>query len=140
MDEYVDPVIDAVLERNVTVAANGRTTIMLGDKEVEWDNNFRMYMCSKLPNPHYGPEISGKTMIINYSVTQQGLQAQLLNVTVGHERQDRARSDECDCIHARILPAAPLAVFGLGAEELAPEDVAHNHRQTYGAETPRMRD
>ena len=88
VDEYVDPVIDPVLERNVTVGANGRVTIMLGDKEVEWDSNFRMYMCSKLPNPHYGPEISGKTMIINYSVTQQGLQEQLLNVTVGHERQD----------------------------------------------------
>ena len=65
VDEYVDPVIDPVLERNVTVAANGRVTIILGDKEVEWDSNFRMYMCSKLPNPHYGPEISGKTMIIN---------------------------------------------------------------------------
>ncbi len=43
----------------------------LGDKEVEWDNNFRLYMTSKLSNPHYGPEISGKTMIINYGVTQQ---------------------------------------------------------------------
>ena len=27
-------------------------------------------------------------MIINYSVTQQGLQEQLLNVTVSHERPD----------------------------------------------------
>lgn len=50
------------------------------------DDNFRLYLTSKLPNPHYGPEVSGKTMIINYSVTQQGLQAQLLNVTVQHER------------------------------------------------------
>lgn len=40
-------------------------------------------MTSKLSNPHYGPEISGKTMIINYGVTQQGLTEQLLNVTVG---------------------------------------------------------
>lgn len=39
--------------------------------QVEWDDNFRLYMTSKLSNPHYGPEISGKTMIINYGVTQQ---------------------------------------------------------------------
>ena len=38
---------------------------------MEWDSNFRLYMTSKLSNPHYGPEISGKTMIINYGVTQQ---------------------------------------------------------------------
>ena len=60
----------------------------LGDKDVEWDSNFRLYMTSKLSNPHYGPEVSGKTMIINYSVTQQGLSEQLLNVTVAHERPD----------------------------------------------------
>lgn len=45
-------------------------------------------MSSKLANPHYSPEVSGKTMIINYSVTQQGLTEQLLNVTVRYERSD----------------------------------------------------
>lgn len=45
--------------------------VLLGDKEVEWDDNFRLYMTTKLSNPHYGPEISGKVMIINYSVTLQ---------------------------------------------------------------------
>lgn len=50
---------------------SGRKAVKLGDKEVEWDNNFRLYMTTKLSKPHYGPEISGKSMIINYSVTQQ---------------------------------------------------------------------
>jgi hypothetical protein len=62
--------------------------ITLGDKQIEWDDSFRLFLTSKLPNPHYGPEVSGKTMVINYSVTQQGLQEQLLNVTVRHERLD----------------------------------------------------
>eukprot|EP01018_Ginkgo_biloba_P029506 Gb_13876 [translate_table: standard] len=88
VDEYIDPVIDPVLEKLTTTAPGGIKTIKLGDKDIEWDDNFRLYLISKLPNPHYGPEISGKTMIINYSVTEQGLQAQLLNATVGHERPD----------------------------------------------------
>lgn len=67
-------------------ATPGKLVIKLGDKEVEWDPNFRLYMTSKQSNPHYGPEVSGKTMIINYGVTQQGLTEQLLNVTVKHER------------------------------------------------------
>ena len=53
------------------VQAGGRKAIQLGDKEIDWDDNFRLYMCTKLPNPQYGPEVAGKTIIINYSVTQQ---------------------------------------------------------------------
>ena len=30
-------------------------------------------MISKLSNPHYSPEIMGKTSVINYSVTFEGL-------------------------------------------------------------------
>lgn len=87
VDEYIDPIIDPVLEKSFSRSGN-RKEIMLGDKLVEWDDNFRLYMCTKLSNPHYSPEVSGKTMIINYSVTQQGLQDQLLNVVVRFERSD----------------------------------------------------
>ncbi|DBA95316.1 TPA: Dynein heavy chain cytoplasmic [Trebouxia sp. C0006] len=88
LDEYIDPVIDPVLEKSFVVQGSGRKAVKLGDKEVEWDSNFRLYMTTKLSKPHYGPEISGKSMIINYSVTQQGLAEQLLNVVVKHERAD----------------------------------------------------
>ncbi|KXZ49756.1 DHC2 protein [Gonium pectorale] len=94
LDEYIDPVIDPVLEKNLVPGSTGKAVIKLGDKEVEWDNNFRLYMTSKLSNPHYGPEISGKTMIINYGVTQQGLTEQLLNVTLRHERPDLEEARE----------------------------------------------
>eukprot|EP00959_Pyramimonas_sp_CCMP1952_P088509 1851918-Pyramimonas_sp.AAC.1 len=89
VDEYIDPTIDPVLEKNVT-EVQGRKVIMLGDKQIEWDDSFRLFLTSKLPNPHYGPEVSGKTMVINYSVTQQGLQEQLLNVVVRVTNQPRA--------------------------------------------------
>ena len=85
--KHLDPVIDNVLERRIT-ERNGIKTVQIGDSEVEWDDNFRLYMTSKLPNPSYGPEVSGKTMIINYGVTLVGLQEQLLNVTVKMERPD----------------------------------------------------
>ena len=55
---------------------------------IEWDDNFRLFFTTKLANPHYSPEIMGKTMIINYGVTMDGLANQLLNVVVGHERPD----------------------------------------------------
>ena len=59
-----------------------------GDKTIEWDENFRLFFTTKLANPHYSPEIMGKTMIINYGVTMDGLANQLLNVVVANERPD----------------------------------------------------
>ena len=55
---------------------------------IEWDENFRLFFTTKLANPHYSPEIMGKTMIINYGVTMDGLANQLLNVVVANERPD----------------------------------------------------
>jgi dynein heavy chain len=87
VDEDIDPMIDPILEKS-TFMQGPQRMIKLGDKTVEWDDNFRMYMTSKLANPHYTPEIMGKVMIINYSVTMTGLAAQLLNDVVANERPD----------------------------------------------------
>jgi dynein heavy chain len=87
VDEELDPILDPVLEKSTFMEGSQRF-IKLGDKNIEWDSNFRLYFTSKLANPHYSPEVMGKTMIINYSVTQNGLANQLLNVVVAHERPD----------------------------------------------------
>jgi ATP-binding dynein motor region len=62
--------------------------IITGDKTIEWDENFRLFFTTKLANPHYSPEVMGKTMIINYGVNMDGLTNQLLNVVVTTERSD----------------------------------------------------
>jgi dynein heavy chain, axonemal len=87
IDEELDPMLDPVLEKNVVVEG-GQKLIKLGDKLVDWDDNFRLFFTTKLANPHYSPEVMGKTMIINYGVTMDGLANQLLNVVVAHERPD----------------------------------------------------
>lgn len=85
--EELDPILDPILDKN-TFVGGSQLLIKLGGKNIEWDENFRLYFTSKLANPHYSPEIMSKTMIINYSVTQKGLTNQLLDVVVGHERPD----------------------------------------------------
>ena len=84
VDEFIDPVINPVLDQDYTGEGMNKR-INLGDKEVDWDDSFKLYMTSKLPNPHYTPEIFGRSSVINYSVTEDGLAAQLLNVVVGFE-------------------------------------------------------
>ncbi|XP_069727356.1 dynein axonemal heavy chain 10 [Phaenicophaeus curvirostris] len=87
VDEYIDPVIDNVLEKNIKVA-QGRKFIVLGDKEVDYDSNFRFYLNTKLSNPKYSPSLFGKAVVINYTVTLKGLEDQLLSVITGFERRE----------------------------------------------------
>ena len=62
--------------------------IKLGDKEVEYNPDFHFYITTKLSNPHYTPEISTKTTIVNFAVKEQGLEAQLLGIVVRKERPE----------------------------------------------------
>ncbi|XP_021268215.1 dynein heavy chain 10, axonemal isoform X2 [Numida meleagris] len=87
VDEYIDPVIDNVLEKNIKVA-QGRKFVVLGDKEVDYDSNFRLYLNTKLANPKYSPSVFGKAMVINYTVTLKGLEDQLLSVITGFEKRE----------------------------------------------------
>lgn len=51
--------------------------IKLGDKEIDYNPEFRFYLTTKLANPHYTPEISTKSTIVNFCVKQQGLEDQV---------------------------------------------------------------
>jgi dynein heavy chain len=87
IDTEIDPIIDPVLEKNITTKA-GVKVITLADNEIEWTDEFQMFMTTKIANPSYTPEVFGKTMIINFNVTLLGLRDQLLNEVVGYERPE----------------------------------------------------
>ncbi|XP_068162278.1 dynein axonemal heavy chain 10 [Antennarius striatus] len=87
VDEYIDPVIDNVLEKNVK-GTEGRQTIKLGDKELDYDPSFKLYLNSKLANPKFSPSVFGKAMVINYTVTLKGLEDQLLSFIMGFEKKE----------------------------------------------------
>ena len=70
------------------VGQQGREFVMLGDKEVDYDPNFRLYLTTKLANPKYTPAHFGKSMVINFTVTLKGLEDQLLSVIVKYERKE----------------------------------------------------
>ncbi|UYV65972.1 DNAH10 [Cordylochernes scorpioides] len=66
----------------------GRNFIVLGDKEVDYDPNFQLYLICKLANPKFPPAIFAKSLIINFTVTLKGLEEQLLSVLVAFERKE----------------------------------------------------
>ena len=52
--------------------------IRFADTDVEYDSNFKLYITTKISNPHYLPEICIKVTIVNFTVTMGGLEEQLL--------------------------------------------------------------
>uniref|UniRef100_A0A3B3XVV3 Dynein heavy chain ATP-binding dynein motor region domain-containing protein n=1 Tax=Poecilia mexicana TaxID=48701 RepID=A0A3B3XVV3_9TELE len=90
VDEYIDPVIDNVLEKNVK-GVEGRQVIMLGDKEVHYDPNFKLFLNTKLSNPKYSPAwivFENLNVLILHTVTLKGLEDQLLSVIMGFEKRE----------------------------------------------------
>jgi len=87
IDEELDPMIDPVLEKNI-VKQGGVNKLKLGDSNLDYHDDFLMFLTTKIGNPNYTPEIFGKSMIINFSVTMLGLRDQLLNDIVQFERPD----------------------------------------------------
>jgi len=91
MGEGVDAVLQPVIARN-TIKRGMKKVIKLGDKELTYHANFRLFMQTKLSNPHYPPEIQAECTIINFTVTEAGLEDQLLFLVVRLERPDLART------------------------------------------------
>ncbi|XP_062976517.1 dynein axonemal heavy chain 9 [Elgaria multicarinata webbii] len=85
LEESVDPVLGPLLGRETI--KKGRY-IKIGDKECEFNPSFRLLLHTKLANPHYQPEMQAQCTLINFTVTRDGLEDQLLAAVVSMERPD----------------------------------------------------
>jgi dynein heavy chain len=82
--ETLDATLDPVLAR--AVYKKGRNMYLrFGGEEIAFDPMFKLYLTSKLSNPHYSPEILAQTTLINFIATEAGLEDQLLARVVNAE-------------------------------------------------------
>jgi dynein heavy chain len=85
--EDIDPSLNPVLMRQ-TFKMAGLSYIKIGENILEFNKDFRLYMTSKLVNPHYQPEITSKSSVVNFMITKVGLVDQLLELTVQKEKAE----------------------------------------------------
>eukprot|EP00764_Aduncisulcus_paluster_P008088 gnl/Carplike_NY0171/2637_a3544_383.p1 GENE.gnl/Carplike_NY0171/2637_a3544_383~~gnl/Carplike_NY0171/2637_a3544_383.p1 ORF type:complete len:1624 (-),score=590.72 gnl/Carplike_NY0171/2637_a3544_383:137-4699(-) len=87
--EELDPALEPILQQQVfKQKGSGGLSIKLGDQTIPYNTNFRLYITTKLPNPVYAPELCVKVTLLNFAITQRGLEDQLLAKVVGKERID----------------------------------------------------
>lgn len=94
--EELDPGLDPILTKSV-YEQDGIKKVNFGTKSdgIEYDDNFRFLITTKLDNPHFLPETCIKMAIINFSVTFDGLEEQLLvDVMRSQEPETQQKKDE----------------------------------------------
>ena len=87
IEEELDPVLDPVLERRL-VKKGKMFVIPLADKEVDFTETFRLFCTTRLPNPHFTPELSAKVTVVDFTVTMAGLEDQLLGKLILKEKHE----------------------------------------------------
>ena len=85
--EELDPSLEPLLLKQ-TFKSGGVTCMRLGDATVEYSEDFRLYITTKLRNPHYLPETAVKVTLLDFAITREGLSDQLLALVVAKERPD----------------------------------------------------
>uniref|UniRef100_A0A8C5Z8W6 Dynein axonemal heavy chain 12 n=1 Tax=Marmota marmota marmota TaxID=9994 RepID=A0A8C5Z8W6_MARMA len=105
--EELDPSLEPLLLRQ-TFKQGGLDCIRLGEVIIEYSFDFKFYITTKLRNPHYMPELATKVSLLNFMITPEGLEDQLLGIVVAKERnalilQSAANKKQLNDIETKIL-------------------------------------
>eukprot|EP00163_Fabomonas_tropica_P009916 TRINITY_DN1985_c0_g1_i1.p1 TRINITY_DN1985_c0_g1~~TRINITY_DN1985_c0_g1_i1.p1 ORF type:complete len:4225 (-),score=1474.45 TRINITY_DN1985_c0_g1_i1:598-13272(-) len=87
VSEDLDPVLAPILSRQ-TYKRGRNTYIKFNDREIEYQPTFQLFLQTHHANPHFKPEIVAQTTVVNFTVTAEGLEDQMLALVVNKERPD----------------------------------------------------
>ncbi|PFH38386.1 putative dynein heavy chain [Besnoitia besnoiti] len=89
--EHCSDELDSSLEplfARAVFKAGGAEMIRLRDTAIDYSRSFRLFLSTLLSNPHFPPEHCAQLTLLDFSVTPEGLQDQLLGVLVAHEEPE----------------------------------------------------
>ena len=86
VEEDIDPMFDPVLEKQL-ITKGKRKYVNVSDKLMDYNEKFMLYFITRLPNPNFSPELQAKTNVVDFTVTQKGLEEQLLGRVIGKEQK-----------------------------------------------------
>lgn len=86
--------LNSVLNKEVQ-KAGGRILIRVGDQEIDFSENFTLYMHTRDSNAFFTPDLCSRVTFINFTVTPSSLQNQCLQILLKEERPeiDKKRND-----------------------------------------------
>lgn len=83
----VEPLLYPLLRKDLS-RQGPRMVVPVGEKLVDYNENFRVFLATRNPFPDLPPDASAIVTEVNFSVTRSGLEGQLLGVTIKHEQPE----------------------------------------------------
>jgi dynein heavy chain, axonemal len=80
----LDPSLEPVLNQQTT-ERGGMVEIKIGETTIPWSDKFKLFLSTTIPNPHYSPETFVKVTIINFGITPEGLEEQMMTLLINNE-------------------------------------------------------
>ncbi|CAJ0940077.1 unnamed protein product, partial [Ranitomeya imitator] len=83
----VEPVLYPILRKDL-IAQGPRYVVQIGEKTIDYNEEFRLFLATRNPNPVIPPDASSIVTEVNFTTTSAGLRGQLLALTIQHEKPD----------------------------------------------------
>uniref|UniRef100_A0A8C6E8C9 Dynein axonemal heavy chain 14 n=1 Tax=Moschus moschiferus TaxID=68415 RepID=A0A8C6E8C9_MOSMO len=84
LPERLPPSLKEILKKDI-YQRRGQYFIKINDSEIEYNSKFRLYVSTEIDNPYFPPFVYSFFTMINFTVTFQGFQDQLLSIVLSHE-------------------------------------------------------
>ncbi|KAK3531386.1 hypothetical protein QTP70_018186, partial [Hemibagrus guttatus] len=83
----VEPVLYPLLRRDL-IAQGPRYVVQIGEKVVDYNEDFRLFLATRNPSPVIPPDAASVITEVNFTTTRAGLRGQLLALTIQHEKPE----------------------------------------------------
>lgn len=89
--ETFDPMLEPIISKQIQ-KRGAEYFINFNQVAINYNTDFKFFITTKMPRPHYPPETCVKVTLLNFMVTQEGLQDQMLNIVVELEEPAKAEA------------------------------------------------
>ncbi|KAK2847119.1 hypothetical protein Q5P01_010118 [Channa striata] len=83
----VEPVLYPLLRRDL-IPQGPRYVVHIGDKAIDYNEDFRLFLATRNPTPFIPPDAASVVTKVNFTTTRAGLRGQLLALTIQQEKPE----------------------------------------------------
>lgn len=87
IDQFINMNLQSIMKKQVSKHGGARM-ITFCRKQYKYDKNFQLYVVSQAIKPQFDVNITNHVTMVNFSINQDSLQAQMLTMVVMNERSD----------------------------------------------------
>ncbi|XP_028320044.1 cytoplasmic dynein 2 heavy chain 1 isoform X2 [Gouania willdenowi] len=83
----VEPVLYPLLRKDL-IAQGPRYMVQIGEKIIDYNEDFRLFLATRNPSPYIPPDAVSVVTEVNFTTTRAGLRGQLLALTIQQEKPE----------------------------------------------------